>query len=61
MSRPWDAGKEDIQSEGAVFQTRAVLQTDGLLQVSPPALKGGVTANVALQAGCIFQMYIMKK
>ena len=33
-----------------VFQTRAVLQTDGLLQPLPPVLKGGVTSNVALQA-----------
>ena len=36
---------------GCVFQTRAVLQTDGLPQTPPPALKGGVTENVALQAG----------
>ena len=36
---------------GSVFQTSAVLQTDGLPRPPPPALKGGVTANVALRAG----------
>ena len=39
---------------GYLFQTRAVLQTDGLFQTFP-ALKGGGTANVALQAGSGFQ------
>ena len=36
---------------GSVFQTSAVLQTDGLPRPPPPALKGGVTANVAPRAG----------
>ena len=38
-----------------LFQTSAVLQTDGVQQTPSPALKGGVTANVAFQAGCVFQ------
>jgi hypothetical protein len=39
---------------GYVFQTSAVLQTDGLPQ-APPALKGGVTLTIAFQASYVFQ------
>ncbi|MCR5382765.1 MAG: hypothetical protein K6G44_17395 [Lentisphaeria bacterium] len=42
--------REDVSARGAVFQT-GYLASD-----ASPALKGGVTTNNALQAGCIFQM-----
>ena len=42
---------EDVYAGGAVFQT------GHLALDAPPALKGGVTTNSALQARYIFQMF----
>ena len=50
MSWSWDAGREDVLSGCAVFQTGCVVS-------DTPALKGRVTTNSSLQAGCIFQMF----